>query len=102
MIIAFKMKKTDLNSLKAMFYPMNVFNERNICGFFPLSHTIIINLIINFLLIIQFNLNALQIIEYNFHYLYIPDLTVNATVYNLHYHVMSKDLSVCKPDVDVI
>lgn len=34
--------------------------------------------------------------------LYIPDLTVNATVYNLHYHVMWKDLSVCKPDVDVI
>lgn len=34
--------------------------------------------------------------------LYIPDLTVNATVYNLHYHVMSKDLSVCKPDVDAI
>lgn len=32
------MKKNDLNSLKAMFYPMNVFNERNICGFFPLSH----------------------------------------------------------------
>lgn len=61
-------EKKDLNSLKAMFYPMNVFNERNICGFFPLSHTIIINLIINFLLIIQFNLNALQIIEYNFHY----------------------------------
>lgn len=62
------MKKNGLNSLKAMFYPMNVFNERNICGFFPLSHTIIINLIINFLLIIQFYLNALQIIEYNFHY----------------------------------
>lgn len=34
--------------------------------------------------------------------LYIPDLTVNATVYNLHYDVMSKDLSVCKPYVDAI
>lgn len=28
------MKKNDLNSFKVMFYLMNVFNERNICGFF--------------------------------------------------------------------
>lgn len=52
MIIVYKMKKNDLNSFKVMFYLMNVFNERNICGFFLLSYIIIINLIINFLLII--------------------------------------------------
>lgn len=73
---------------------VNVLEGKKVCGFSS-SYTIYLS----FLQIINsiFNSKAFKSIEYNFHPLlhFSPDCFLNASVWNIHYHVMLQAFSAC-------
>lgn len=73
---------------------VNVLEGKKVCGFSS-SYTIYLS----FLQIINsiFNSKAFKSIEYNFHpFLHFsPDCFLNASVWNIHYHVMLQAFSAC-------